>query len=292
MHSFYLDKSPYFNLIELGDVSSTNTFLADYHPLYETEITLVTAEYQFSGRGQKGSAWESKRSQNLLFSIMLRPTWLWASKSFMLSEIIALAIQRTVYNILSEPSPNPVYLSENSIPESAQYEGRTSHASKRPVCTIKWPNDIYVGTNKIAGILIENDICGRSINRSIIGCGVNVNQTEFSFPLVSSDHIAGKVASPTSLALLTCRACERQRVLECIMGEFYALYNDICKGEMSKVHDAYMKVMYHGAGIYHFRDAGGDFMASITAIEPSGHLHLTDDKGHDRRYAFKEVAFL
>jgi BirA family biotin operon repressor/biotin-[acetyl-CoA-carboxylase] ligase len=40
---------------------------------------------------------------------------------------------------------------------------------------IKWPNDIFVGENKLGGILIEQQILGNTIAWSIVGCGMNVN---------------------------------------------------------------------------------------------------------------------
>ena len=41
---------------------------------------------------------------------------------------------------------------------------------------IKWPNDIYIGNKKIAGILFQNFVVGESLTYSVIGIGININQ--------------------------------------------------------------------------------------------------------------------
>ncbi|MBO4906256.1 MAG: biotin--[acetyl-CoA-carboxylase] ligase [Bacteroidaceae bacterium] len=269
---FFFDDSPWFKLIELDETPSTNSFLAEYTPLREVEMTLVTAEHQTSGRGQKGNTWESMAGQNLLFSIMVHPRTLAASETFVLSEAIALAIKHAIDRCLQECN--------------------TDDASSLPYSSIKWPNDIYVGKDKIAGILIENDLSGRAVERSIIGCGININQTEFHFPLTSVHDLTGRVAAPTSLAQLTSTVHDRRHVLELVMAEFQRLYRLIAKGERESLHSAYMQALYHRDGLHRYMDAAGEFEARISAIEPTGHLHLTDTSGCDRRYAFKEVGFI
>ncbi len=130
-----LDASPFFQMIELDEVNSTNSYLAGYRPPRPTDITLVTAEYQTAGRGQTGNSWESERSQNLLFSLLLHPHSLPAAQMFVLSEAIALAIRGAIISFLNVKS-----------------------VRNRPSAldvTVKWPNDIYVNDCKIGGILIE-----------------------------------------------------------------------------------------------------------------------------------------
>ncbi len=255
---FFFDNSPRFQMIELAEATSTNTFLAHFVPQRETRLTLVTAEHQTAGRGQRGNTWESTDGQNLLFSIMVRPQSLAATQSFVLSEAMALAIYWAVATVLDDDAE----------------------------VSVKWPNDIYVGKRKIAGILIENDLAGRNISRSILGCGINVNQQRFEF-----DYVAQDVAEPTSLQLLTHTLHERRDVLAAVMSEFDTLYAAIERGRYGAIHDAYMDVLYRREGYHVYRDEAGVFKARVDSIEPTGHLHLVDEDGRDRRYAFKEVAF-
>ncbi|MBQ3780986.1 MAG: biotin--[Bacteroidaceae bacterium] len=107
------------------------------------ELTLVDADEQTSGRGQRGNSWESEKGRNVQFSLVCHPHFLLASQQFALSEAIALAVAETVGG------------------------------------EVKWPNDIYVGDRKISGTLIECDLSGKQIETCIIGTGINVNQTQF-----------------------------------------------------------------------------------------------------------------
>lgn len=137
------------NHISLEEVDSTNNYLKilkDSQTL--EEFTYVTALFQNAGKGQRGNTWESQKEQNLMLSVLLRPRTLPLSHHFILSEMVSLALLKTLQGYNSEFS-------------------------------IKWPNDIYWKDSKIAGILIENDIEGSSIHESIIGIGLNVNQERF-----------------------------------------------------------------------------------------------------------------
>ncbi len=145
---FCLDNSPAFELIELDTVDSTNNFLKHYRPLRQREMTVVTAEFQYSGRGQTGNSWESEYGKNLLFSIRIHPRNVPPAGQFILSQAIAVAVRRALEDYVA-----PVQ--------------------------VKWPNDIYYGDCKLGGILIENDLMGRHIENCVIGIGLNINQETF-----------------------------------------------------------------------------------------------------------------
>lgn len=108
----------------------------------------VTTDYQTSGRGQIGNAWQSESGRNLLTSVFLRPTVIKASEYFFLNMSVCLAIAETL-------------------------------SFFHPGFKVKWPNDILFDTKKIAGVLIENSISRNQLNHSIIGIGINVNQRDF-----------------------------------------------------------------------------------------------------------------
>ncbi|MBQ9285687.1 MAG: biotin--[Bacteroidaceae bacterium] len=267
-----LDNSPDFLMIELDEVSSTNTFLRDYRPTSHTPITLVTAEHQTAGRGQTGNTWESERSSNLLFSLQVKPASLPANHTFALSQAIALAIREAIASILNRQSSitNP----QSSI-------------------SVKWPNDIYVGDRKIAGILIENDFRGASVERSIIGCGVNINQADFKFPTILPPK--ANAPTPVSLLQITGQPTERSLVLSAIVEAFRRRYPAIESGSSEAIgalRADYLAALYRRTGFHPYRDANGTFMAEIADVEPSGCLILRDSEGRLRHYAFKQVAYL
>lgn len=138
------------NRIELDSIDSTNSYVANL--LRDSNViegTVVTSHFQESGRGQRGSSWESNPGENLMFTIVFKPNFLSVNNSFLLSKIVALGI----YNYLESISIDDVY--------------------------IKWPNDILVGDKKICGVLIENQYKGTKIENSIVGIGFNVNQVSF-----------------------------------------------------------------------------------------------------------------
>ena len=110
--------------------------------------TVVAADFQTAGRGQKGNSWESQSGKNLLFSILLRPRRMAAAHSFILSQLVSLSIVEVLGRYI-------------------------------PDVSIKWPNDIYYRDRKLVGILIENDMQGVDVALSIVGIGVNVNQIHF-----------------------------------------------------------------------------------------------------------------
>lgn len=137
------------NIIRIAETDSTNRYLAilcaEQQP---PELTTILADYQTSGRGQRGNSWEAERGKNLLFSTVLRPSFLEAKKQFLISQIISLSIKEELDNY---------------------GEG----------FSIKWPNDIYWHEKKICGMLIENDLIGNYISQSISGIGININQDRF-----------------------------------------------------------------------------------------------------------------
>ena len=132
------------------EVSSTNTYVKELllAGIELPDVTVVEADYQTGGRGQQGNSWESERGKNLTFSFVCHPTFLPATNQFILSQAIAVAVQRTL----------------------SEYTDGIS---------IKWPNDIYWNDRKICGTLIECNLMGSTIKDCIIGTGINVNQTEF-----------------------------------------------------------------------------------------------------------------
>ncbi|MCF0198054.1 MAG: biotin--[acetyl-CoA-carboxylase] ligase [Bacteroidaceae bacterium] len=238
-------------MIELDRIDSTNSFLRHYRPPTPRRIVLATAEFQTAGRGAGSNAWESAEGENLLFSLLTHPTMVMATDMFMLSEALALSVS----------------------------DALNDH---HPGTSIKWPNDIYYGDCKVAGMLIENELSGRQVDQCVMGVGLNVNQTIFR-----SD-----APNPTSLALLTGQATERRFVLESVVQHFTHYYKMVEQGQYTDLHAAYLQRLYRKGKEHRYRDAGGEFSATLTTVEPTGHLLLTLSDGTQRRYAFKEVEFI
>lgn len=238
-------------IIALDTVDSTNEYAKALPTNDSRELTLVTAEFQETGRGAGTNKWESERSENLLFSIIARPLQLLASRMFALSEVTSLAICDAL----------------NSYTEGFQ---------------IKWPNDIYFGDKKAVGMLIENDIRGKFVNRSIIGVGVNINQ----------DIFHSDAPNPISLAQILGRRKDRDQVQDKIIQRFKHYYKMLEEQQFSALHNRYLLHLYRWQEYHAYEDGKGTFQARIIDVEPTGHLIIEDKNKGLKRYAFKEVRFI
>lgn len=142
------------NIIFLPEVSSTNSYATDLlRNIHSPEGTVIHTAHQTQGKGQRGNSWNAEPASNLTASIILRPTFLSIEKQFFLYQISALACYDTLAEFLHE-----------------------SHFDIK----VKFPNDVLVNRKKIAGILIENNLQNSQIMWSVVGVGINVNQTHFA----------------------------------------------------------------------------------------------------------------
>lgn len=166
--------------ITLETVDSTNNYIKEQPAPEGQEWLVVTTEFQTSGRGSASNSWESEKGRNLLFSIRFRPEGIRANQMFVLSQMMALAVCRTLLS----------------------YD--------KGFC-IKWPNDIYHSNRKIVGMLIENDLMGAYVSNCVIGVGLNVNQTLFTSNApnpVSLAQITGKEVQKEELLSRIIQECE------------------------------------------------------------------------------------
>lgn len=242
-------------IITLKEVDSTNNYLRSLPAdKVKNEIVAVVAKRQTAGRGQRGNSWESEPGKNLTFSILVRPTFLEVRQQFILSQAIALSIKEVLYDYVRLPHPR-----------------------------IKWPNDIYWNKKKLGGILIENDLIGKCIDRSIIGVGVNLNQ----------EHFTSNAPNPVSVWQITGHATEPLTILRKIMQRFSFYYGQIKQGETHDLVDKYHKALFRRVGFHKFRISEGiEFDARIRRVEPDGHLVLEDAQGQMHTFGFKEIEFV
>lgn len=148
--------------------------------------------------------------------------------------------------------------------------------------SIKWPNDIYWEDKKIAGILIENVLSGTSFARSIVGIGLNINQATF----------VSDAPNPVSLFQITGHTYDIEAVLDQFIDAFRTRYQQTFTDSARALREEYAATLYRNDGEYPYCSEGKTFYASITGVDPDGHLILTTDTGEERRFAFKEVSFL
>ncbi len=169
-------------IIKLDAIDSTNSYLKKLlNKESLDDLTVVVSEHQTQGKGRNGNIWLNKPSLNLAFSIYKRFSDFEIDKKFMLNVISSISVYEILkkYNLLD--------------------------------LTIKWPNDIMTANKKISGILIENNVRGNSIKNSVIGVGININQSEFkNLPNATSIFIeTGKLNSIDIIAQELQKALEK-----------------------------------------------------------------------------------
>jgi BirA family transcriptional regulator, biotin operon repressor / biotin---[acetyl-CoA-carboxylase] ligase len=239
------------NIVELNEVESTNNYASQLVSEKPEECTVVLAQFQNKGRGQRGNYWESEYGKNLLMSVILYPGFLPAEKQFYISKIVSLALAGILDNKVDEPQ-------------------------------IKWPNDIYVDTKKVAGILIENAIKGAHLDYSIVGIGLNLNQ----------EHFISDAPNPVSLKMLTGQNYDTREILNEFLTAFKHWYKTLKMGELSKIDSAYFNSLFGRNEWRQFRSENRAFEARIAGIGEFGKLQLENRSGEMMEYMFKEVEFV
>jgi BirA family transcriptional regulator, biotin operon repressor / biotin---[acetyl-CoA-carboxylase] ligase len=240
------------NLIVLAEVDSTNNYA---NRLLATEApehgTVVLSHFQRLGRGQRENLWESAPGMNLLASIILFPAFLPPGEQFCLSKITCLAIL-----------------------EWLQQE--------TGFVTVKWPNDVYAGKRKIAGILIEASLQGNRFHSAVVGMGLNLNQETFS----------SEIPNPVSLKQLTGKIYAVQNVAEEIHEIFMKWYRMLEEGFLNEIDAAYHANLFRINEWSLFRQEGQIFEARITGTGEYGKLVLEDRQNKRTSYSFKEIEFV
>lgn len=239
-------------------------------------LSVLSAENQTAGRGQRGNTWKSSAGENLMFSVVLkfREQSLQAYDQFAVSEIAALSVVD--------------FLSEYGI-----------------VAQIKWPNDIYAGTRKICGILVENAVRGEWLASSIVGIGLNVNQRNFDVSL----------PNPTSMAQCTSTSYDTHELLE----RFMDIFSGYCSrflhinGGLAKLSRLYLAQLWRLGQPSRFLDyttlpAGhldgpvgiitsqtpqpAEFTGTIRGISDIGQLIIELPDSTTRTFSFKEIGYI
>ncbi len=238
------------SLIYLPTCHSTNAYaqalISSQNP---DEGTLIITPNQTNGKGQLDAIWESEEGKNLSFSLIIRPTFLPVTKQFYLSIISALAVRDCVAHFLNTD------------------------------VTIKWPNDIYLKDNKIAGILIQNSLKGTIIANSIIGIGLNVNQEQFSDK---------KAISMKNIASVEFSAKE---VLSTLLSNLDTYYTKLQEGLFDELTTLYTSHLYRLNTIHSFKKGDSLFEGKITGIDENGRLKILTEKGVEL-FNNKEVTYI
>ena len=240
-------------LHEFDSLNSTNQYaaklLVDTKP---AEGTIILTHDQYAGKGQASNKWESASRKNLTFTTILYPKFLPARKQFLLNQVVSLSVLDTLQ----------------------QYIGAG--------VTIKWPNDIYVFDKKITGILIQNSLKGSTLQSTIIGTGINVNQKEF----------VSDAPNPTSMALETGKELDLVTVLATFCQYLEHNYLQLKAYQTEQIQQRYLNNLFRLKKTEFYRRMDGTiFKGQIIGVTEIGKLII---KTEDRIevFAFKEVKYI
>lgn len=236
----------------LPTCQSTNDVAADsiVHDDVEEGLIVIT-DRQTAGRGQRGNQWEAEPGHNLTVSLVLRPTFLQATEQFWLNMAVSLGITDALDPLVG-----------NGL-------------------RVKWPNDLYVDNQKLGGILIENTLQGYTMAWSVIGMGLNVNQTLFQYPTATS--LQQRTPLPEGYDL--------QGVLTALLEGIERRYLQLRAGQRDGLKAAYLHRLFRYEEEHVFRADGQTFRGTITGVDATGRLIL--QIGDDRRdFGFKEIEFV
>jgi BirA family biotin operon repressor/biotin-[acetyl-CoA-carboxylase] ligase len=237
-------------LVFVPECHSTNSLaseLASQSML--SEGTVVITSNQTAGRGQRGNTWATAAGLNLTFSILLKPTFIPLNNQFYLTIITSLAIAD--------------YLKEQSV----------------ATVKIKWPNDILVNKKKIGGILIENSIQKETIQQSIVGIGLNINQKNFTIP------------TATSLNSVANKNFDLNTVLNSLLENFEKRYLQLRAGKLAELKGEYLENLFGIGERRTFVSNDEKFEGTVDGITENGELTVSINEER-KNYSLKEIGFV
>lgn len=216
------------------------------------EGTLITTKHQFQGKGQAGNSWSSNPNENIAMSVLLRPSFLKPINQFYLNILAALAVRKALIQFVNLP------------------------------IDVKWANDILIDRKKVCGILIQNTLSGEQITNTIVGIGVNINQTSFEAHLTKA----------TSLALETEANYDIKLVIEAICQQLEHYYAILKAEQFELLRQRYFEHLYQfEEWAWYKRPTGTPFKGKIVDLSPIGALMVARESGVET-FGLKEIVFL
>lgn len=236
------------NNIHFDIISSTNDYALSItnHFLFK-EGLIISSNFQNNGKGQYGNSWHSEFAKNLLISIVIYPN-LSIKKKFDLNKIASLAVC-----------------------ELLCYFGLNAY--------IKWPNDIIVNDKKICGILIENIISNKIIKKSVIGFGININQTKFKKYNIPA----------TSLKILNQKSFNVKKVKKELVNYFFNNLHLYRKGNFD--HNKYNDLIYSLNIKRNYLFGDNIFEGVIKKIDHLGNI-IIYVSGKKKIFKEKEISYI
>ena len=240
-----------YRFLHLEKVGSTNVFLQEM-PEQERISCVVFSDDQTSGKGMGSNQWESSPGLNLTFSMGVDMSFLPAADQFLLSQTVPLGMLDVL---------------DGFLPVKA---------------FVKWPNDLIVGGQKLAGILINSTIHGQMMGTSVIGIGLNVNQMQFQdWP-----------THPVSLKMILGQEVALEPLLHQLVDAVDKRVQSLNRPEgVKEIQENYLERLYRYRTWADYEVAGRKVRRFITGIDTFGRLETLDESGLQHVYDIKEIKF-
>jgi BirA family biotin operon repressor/biotin-[acetyl-CoA-carboxylase] ligase len=240
-------------LIKLDAIDSTNDFLKGLSQKENLEnYTVVTAKYQTKGKGQMGSIWASEDNKNLITSILIKDAIVSIKEIFNLNIVIAVSVIQ------------------------ALNDQKITHLN------IKWPNDIMAENKKIAGILIENSIKENQKIESIVGIGLNINQTNFE-----------NLPKASSLKNIMHQDFDINTILESIVVKIEENIEKLKNDNIDSFWNEYEKYLFRKGKPTLFEDTNQQrFMGIINSVTRDGQLEILLEDDSLKYFEVKEIMMI
>lgn len=239
----------YYHFVQ---IDSTNAYLQRQQSECDIRNWVVSADEQTAGKGMGNNGWESEVGKNLTFSLAVDMGFLPAERQFLLSEAVPLGIVEVLDKLL----PTEKF-------------------------SIKWPNDLYYGNRKLAGILINSTIKANMMDLSIIGIGLNVNQMQFKdWP-----------THPISLKMINGKDYDLHPLMEKIAAHIIKKV-ELLKSNPTAIEQAYLKRLFRYQTWADYEVDGKALRLFMTGIDAFGRLQLVDEQQTLHCYEIKQIKFL
>jgi BirA family biotin operon repressor/biotin-[acetyl-CoA-carboxylase] ligase len=240
------------NIVKLDAIDSTNDYLKGLLRKHNAEdFTVVTAELQTKGKGQRGSTWTSEKGKNIIMSLLVKDFVKGTYSIFDINIVASLAVVNALQSF------------------------------KIPKLAIKWPNDILSDNKKIGGILVENIFKGDNAIDSIVGIGLNVNQTAFeSLPQASS------------LSLILNHSLDKDKLLLQIASSIEETVKS-WEDNAEELRETYIALLFRKDMPTVFQISENSFFnGTIRGITCVGRLEIEDQNGTLLNFDVKEVKMM
>jgi BirA family transcriptional regulator, biotin operon repressor / biotin---[acetyl-CoA-carboxylase] ligase len=211
---------------------------------------VIVASRQIGGRGQGTNKWESEPYSNLTFSVILYPDFIEVSRQFEISKAISLGVADFLMDYTEDVS-------------------------------IKWPNDIYIGRGKVAGILMEYSILKNKISSCIVGIGLNINQKVF----------LSDAPNPVSLSQITGENYDLNACLSILLRKLDSRYQQLAGSQSGIIDCDYEQLLYRRGAWALFSAKGEDFEGRIIGVDEYGLLKIESRQKTLLKFDYKQVSF-